>query len=69
LLLVSCIVVAAVPISLSNGNIGTLVRHRDTVVPFIVWLSGLGAVSLAGWLASRHRLPLGEVSAEREGLS
>ena len=49
LLLVSCIVVAAVPISLSNGNIGTLVRHRDTVVPFIVWLSGLGAVFLAGW--------------------
>ena len=49
LLLVSCIVVAAVPISLSNGNIGTLVRHRDTVVPFIVWLSGLGAVLLVGW--------------------
>ena len=69
LLLVSCIVVAAVPIGLSNGNIGTLVRHRDTVVPFIVWLSGLGAVSLTGWLASRRRLPLGEGSAEREGLS
>ena len=69
LLLVSCIVVAAVPIGLSNGNIGTLVRHRDTVVPFIVWLSGLGVVSLTGWLASRHRLPLGEASNEREGLS
>ena len=69
LLLVSCIVVAAVPIGLSNGNIGTLVRHRDTVVPFIVWLSGLGVVSLAGWLASSRRLPLGEVRAEREGLS
>jgi hypothetical protein len=48
-LLVSCIVVAAAPISLSNGNIGTLVRHRDTVVPFIVWLSSLGAVYLVGW--------------------
>ncbi len=69
LLLVSCIVVAAVPIGLSNGNVGTLVRHRDTVVPFIVWLSGLGVVSLAGWLASRRRLSLGEVSVEREGLS
>jgi len=62
-------VVAAVPIGLSNGNVGTLVRHRDTVVPFIVWLSGLGAVSLTGWLASRRRLSLGEVSVEREGLS
>ena len=69
LLLVSCIVVAAVPIGLSNGNVGTLVRHRDTVVPFIVWLSGLGAVSLTGWLASRRRLSLGEGRVEREGLS
>jgi len=67
LLLVSCIVVAAVPISLSNGNIGTLVRHRDTVVPFVVWLSGLGVVCLAGWLTSRHRLSPDDVSAQAEG--
>ena len=68
LLLVSCIVVAAVPIGLSNGNIGTLVRHRDTVVPFVVWLSGLGVVCLAGWLASRRWLPFGDVSAEENEL-
>ena len=68
LLLVSYIVVAAVPISLSNGNIGTLVRHRDTVVPFIVWLSGLGVVSLAGWLASRRWLHTGDVTAEENEL-
>ena len=68
LLLVSCIVVAAVPISLSNGNIGTLVRHRDTVVPFIVWLSGLGAVYLVGWLASRRWLHTGDVTAEENEL-
>ena len=68
LLLVSYIVVAAVPISLSNGNIGTLVRHRDTVVPFIVWLSGLGAVSLTGWLASRRWLHTGDVTVEENEL-
>ena len=68
LLLVSCIVVAAVPISLSNGNIGTLVRHRDTVVPFIVWLSGLGAVSLTGWLASRRWFHTGDVTVEENEL-
>nr|MCS5702079.1 hypothetical protein [Acidobacteriota bacterium] len=68
LLLVSYIVVAAVPISLSNGNIGTLVRHRDTVVPFIVWLSGLGAVYLVGWLASRRWLHTGDVTAEENEL-
>ncbi|HIA49098.1 MAG TPA: hypothetical protein EYN90_00705 [Acidobacteria bacterium] len=68
LLLVGCIVVAAVPISLSNGNIGTLVRHRDTVVPFVVWLSGLGAVSLTGWLASRRWFHTGDVTVEENEL-
>jgi hypothetical protein len=37
----------AAAIALNSGNIGTMVRHRDTVVPFIVWLSALGAVELA----------------------
>jgi hypothetical protein len=30
----------------NSGNIGTLVRHRDIIVPFVVWLSALGAVHL-----------------------
>jgi hypothetical protein len=34
-------------IALNSGNIGTMVRHRDTVVPFVVWLSALGAAELA----------------------
>jgi hypothetical protein len=31
-------------IAINSGNIGTMVRFRDTVVPFVVWLSALGAV-------------------------
>jgi hypothetical protein len=31
-----------------EGNIGTLVRHRSLAVPFIVWLSGVGACELLG---------------------
>jgi hypothetical protein len=31
-----------------SGNIGTLIRHRDMIVPFMVWLSGLGAVGVLG---------------------
>jgi hypothetical protein len=33
-------------IALNSGNIGTMVRHRDTIVPFVVWLSALGAVDV-----------------------
>ena len=33
----------------NNGNIGTLVRHRDMVVPFVGWFGALGAC----WTLSR----------------
>ena len=55
--LVTCLlcgvtVAGAVAIALNSGNIGTMVRHRDTVVPFIVWLSALGAVTTAStWMS------------------
>ena len=29
----------------SSGNIGTLIRHRDMIVPFLVWLGALGAAA------------------------
>jgi hypothetical protein len=40
-----CAAGAAV-IAPNEGNIGTMVRHRDGVVPFVVCLSAIGAVSL-----------------------
>lgn len=40
-------------IALSSGNVGTMVRHRDTIVPFVVWLSALGAVATASAWMSR----------------
>ena len=39
-----CLAVAAV-IAPNSGNVGTLIRHRDIVVPFVVWLGGLGVVT------------------------
>ncbi len=35
---------AALMVALSGGNVGTLVRHRGLALPYLVWLSGLGAV-------------------------
>jgi len=43
----------AAVIALNSGNIGTLVRHRDTVVPFVVWLSALGVVATVSRFVSR----------------
>jgi hypothetical protein len=45
-------VVAALVIALTSGNIGTIVRHRGLALPYIVWLSAVGACDL---LAGRSR--------------
>ncbi len=39
-------------VSLNSGNIGTMVRHRDAVVPFVSCLGALGAASLMSWLGA-----------------
>ena len=33
-------------VALTSGNIGTLIRHRGLVLPYIVWLSMLGGYHL-----------------------
>ena len=39
----------------NNGNIGTLVRHRDMVVPALVWLAGAGLCSVVARTAPAVR--------------
>jgi hypothetical protein len=36
----------AVAVALTNGNVGTLLRMRGLVVPYLLWLSTLGALAL-----------------------
>lgn len=31
----------------NSGNVGTLMRHRDLIVPFVLWLGALGVVGMA----------------------
>ena len=31
---------------MTSGNIGTLIRHRGLVMPYLVWLAGLGLYEL-----------------------
>jgi hypothetical protein len=42
-------------IALNSGNIGTMVRFRDWIVPFVVWLSALGATSLVSRIMTGER--------------
>lgn len=44
----SFVLVGAVAIGLNSGNVGTLIRHRDAVVPFAIWLSALGGTRVLG---------------------
>jgi hypothetical protein len=53
-LLAGIAVVGGVTIALNSGNIGTMVRFRDTIVPFVVWLSARGAVSLVHGVGARR---------------
>ena len=54
------VVVGAVAIGVNSGNVGTLIRHRDTVVPFAVWLSAVGGAQVLGGRAGRfNRLDAG----------
>lgn len=43
-LLASIVTSGTVVIALASGNVGTLIRHRDMIVPFVIWLGALGAV-------------------------
>lgn len=52
-------------VALTSGNVGSLVRHRDTVVPFVVWLSALGTVSVLLRLTSRYRVGAAECDGGR----
>jgi hypothetical protein len=57
-LLVGYIVPMAALLAVSNGNVGTLVRLRELVVRFVVWIAAVGFVGLVQRLAAR-----GEVRA------
>ena len=50
-------------IALNSGNVGTVVRIRDSIVPFVVSLSALGAVSVFRALAARDVARHAPVSA------
>lgn len=47
------VLVGVAAVSLYSGNVGTLVRLRDTVVPVLAWLSSLGGCAVVEHLGRR----------------
>jgi hypothetical protein len=59
-LLVGYILPTAAALALTNGNVGTMLRLRGVVIPYLAVLAGLGACHVLETLASRrHALDLG----------
>jgi hypothetical protein len=54
-LLAAYAVAAAGVIAFNSGNVGTLVRHRSVVLPYVMWFSALGAVWVATHGPGRRR--------------
>jgi len=51
LVLLGNILIGTATIALFNGNVGTLSRLRDTVVPQVIWFSALGGCVALEWAA------------------
>lgn len=47
---------AVTVVAMTSGNIGTLIRHRGLVMPYLVWLAGLGLFEVAR--AALHSSPI-----------
>jgi len=45
--LAGCCVAGLIVVAPNSGNIGTLIRHRDMIVPFMAWLGAAGAARIA----------------------
>jgi hypothetical protein len=57
-LLLGVILPTAVVLALTNGNVGTLLRLRGLVTPYMLWLSALGLISVVDALAARRLWPI-----------
>jgi hypothetical protein len=45
--------VAAVPVALTSGNIGTLIRHRGFALPYLIWIGAVGVCELVARAGAR----------------
>ena len=42
MLLIASVLPTALVVAMTTGNVGTLIRHRTLIVPYLVWISAMG---------------------------
>ncbi len=57
-LLLGFILPTAAVLAVTNGNVGTLLRMRGLVTPYMIWLSALGLIAVVDALAAGRPWPL-----------
>ena len=57
-LLIGFMLPTAAVLAVTNGNVGTLLRMRGLVTPYMIWLSALGLIAVVDALAARRPWPL-----------
>jgi hypothetical protein len=55
-LLVAYVVPTAIVVAMTTGNVGTLIRHRTLIVPFLVWIGALGFAAVMARLLQRREI-------------
>jgi hypothetical protein len=56
-LLIGFVLPTAAALAITNGNVGTLLRLRGLVSPYLIWLAVLGALAAAESLLARRAAP------------
>ena len=57
-LLIGFVLPTAAALAITNGNVGTLLRLRGLVSPYLIWLAVLGGLAVLESLLARRRAPL-----------
>jgi len=55
-LLVAYLVPTAAAVAMTTGNVGTLIRHRTLIVPFVVWIGAMGLASVMQRVVRRQEV-------------
>jgi hypothetical protein len=55
--LIGFVLPTAAALAITNGNVGTLLRLRGLVSPYLIWLAVLGGLAAAEWLLARCAAP------------
>ena len=65
-LLIGFVLPTAAAIAVTNGNVGTLLRLRGLVSPFVIWVAVLGGLSVAEYFLARRGAGAPEAAAETQ---